>query len=246
MNWALFNPRAAISSPIQLCLYCAVPLCRQDSLSLDTVGHPLNTTLHNHSSLQTLWTHCAPFYSLLLWVAILQQETSLRDRHPDLTVTSIVRPNQAMTIVTPYVWIYALRHLDSSERDQLGCFRKGTQCADSAATPGEQAAFVTYSSSHSAPMGPLVPWGVQRETDHGWKTAGILGDHGGTEQINPGDYCQTACSSGFRTVKMGSGLTWTCFNWAQPPAKGGDAQCRRHKWMAFICKGSDLLFHFMW
>lgn len=142
MNWALFNPRAAISSPIQLCLYCAVPLCRQDSLSLDTVGHPLNTTLHNHSSLQTLWTHCAPFYSLLLWVAILQQETSLRDRHPDLTVTSIVRPNQAVTIVTQYVWIYALRHLDSHfvRARSAGMFQKRNpvcwQCGDPWGTGG--------------------------------------------------------------------------------------------------------------
>lgn len=54
MNWALFNPQATIRSSIQLCLYCAVPLHRQDSLLLDTAGHPLNGAAHNHSSLQTL------------------------------------------------------------------------------------------------------------------------------------------------------------------------------------------------
>lgn len=157
-----------------------------------------------------------------------------------------------MTIVTQYVLIYALPHLDSHFKwaGSAGMFQKRNPVCWQRGGPWGTGGFCDVQFQPRSSYGTTGPWGVQRETDHGWKTVGIRGDHGGTEQINPGDYCQTACSSGFRMVKMGSGLTWTCFSWAQPPAKGGDAQCRRHncwfKWMAFICKGIDLLFHFMW
>lgn len=89
--------------------------------------------------------------------------------------------------------------------------------------------------------GTIGPWEVQRETDHSWKTVGIWGDHGGTEQINPGDYCQTACSSGSGDGENGGGgLSWT---WVQPPVKEGDAQCSVG---LFLGKVNDLSFHFMW
>lgn len=53
MNGALFNPRAAIRSAIQPGLYCAAPLFRQDSLSLDTAGHTLNGAAHDRPCLPT-------------------------------------------------------------------------------------------------------------------------------------------------------------------------------------------------
>lgn len=53
MNGALFNPRAAIRGAIQPGLYCAAPLFRQDSLSLDTAGHTLNGAAHDRPCLPT-------------------------------------------------------------------------------------------------------------------------------------------------------------------------------------------------
>lgn len=102
-------------------------------------------------------------------------------------------------------------------RDQLGWLQKAPS-VPTVGWPWGEGSFCDPQFPSQCSYGTTGPWGVQRETDRGWETGGILGDRGSTklaEQINPGDYCQTARSSGLHMVKMGSGLTWTSFNWVR-------------------------------
>lgn len=113
--------------------------------------------------------------------------------------------------------------------------------------PGETTFSVTYSSSHSAHMGPLGhgEFKVRQTMSEGQEGYWGPWRH---EQINPGDDYQAGCFSGIHILKRASSLTWTYFNGVWPPAKGGDTQCRRNTcrltWTPFIHKCSDLLFHF--
>lgn len=143
--------------------------------------------------------------------------------------------------------------LNLSGRDQLGRLRKAPSVLTAVSPLGKRWL-----------LWPVIPatmllwdhWESKGRQTKAERQQGYWGDHGGTElteQINPGDYCQTLHSSGSHMVKVGSGLTWTSFNCIYGlqleevmSGVGGSSRKCRFKWRAFMHLRSDLLFHLMW